>query len=296
MTISDLMPPHDSTFDSPWLKWGQAVVHTQALEVELETYARDAHSQPIATFRTEYHPKRHGIALITDEILVPFPPTWGLLLGDIANNYRSCLDQLAWALVTRGQTPPETLTGKEQRKIFFPIKKKRTEFKGELPTMLPGVRRADVAIVRRYQPYHRGSSRRHHSLVTLAEISNGDKHRTIQPVWDIPEFASVDITEARDCVVSERSSYAQKLPLKVDTEIVLIKVRKTGPNPEIDVEPDVTAQPALEQNIWLYEWLTRTKLLVFQILAEFSYPPEDLARIGIDWDRLDLDPALANHG
>lgn len=32
------------------------------------------------------------------------------MLGDIANDYRSAIDHLAWALVSRGRTPPALLT------------------------------------------------------------------------------------------------------------------------------------------------------------------------------------------
>jgi hypothetical protein len=41
----------------------------------------------------------------------------------------------------------------------------------------------------------------------------------------------------------------------------------------------------------LHDWLTKTKFLIFQILAEFSYPPNELVAVGVDWDKLNLDPA-----
>jgi len=67
------------------------------------------------------------------------------------------------------------------------------------------------------------------------------------------------------------------------------RANETGLNPQIDVNPDVTARPALEQNIWLDEWPAKTKALAFLPLAEFSLPPDGLvAGLGIDWDRLDL--------
>ena len=98
--------PPDPLFLGAWLKWGQAVVHTQTLEIDVETFSVAAHDKPLLTLRTEYHPKRHGFAVIVDSVVVPIPVRWGLLLGDIANNYRSSLDHVAWALVVRGSTPP----------------------------------------------------------------------------------------------------------------------------------------------------------------------------------------------
>ena len=131
--ISDLFPPHDPLFDSPWLKWGQAVVHTQALEANVETFAEEAHRQPLARHRVEYHPQRHGFAILVDEIFVQTPVRWGLLLGDVVNNYRSALDQLAWALVSRGRTPPDMLTKKKQKGIYFPLSVTREDFNAKIP-------------------------------------------------------------------------------------------------------------------------------------------------------------------
>src|ERR1700733_3265146 len=168
---------------------GKAVAHAQTLDVEVKAYSERAHTEPLASLRIEYNSKRHGFVLSINKILIPIPQRWGLMLGDIANNYRCALDHLAWALVPRGEKPPGTLSGNQRRKIGFPIKDLRSEFNGELRagTLLPGVRRADVAKVRSRQPYLRGTKgSRHHAFRVLADINVGDKHRTIQPVWDAP--------------------------------------------------------------------------------------------------------------
>ncbi len=111
---------HDPLFASPWLKWGRAAVHAQALHADLDTFGSDGGDQPTFAVRAEYQPKRHGFAVIVADI-DPMPPTWGLILGDVANNLRSALDQTAWAIVLRGRTPPDLLTAEQQRKIYFPI-------------------------------------------------------------------------------------------------------------------------------------------------------------------------------
>jgi hypothetical protein len=116
--------PHDPLFDSAWLKWGRALVHAQTLQAQLNAIGTDEGDEPTFTVRTDYQPKRHGFAVIIVDI-DPMPPIWGLLLGDIANNLRSALDQIAWAVVTRGRTPPETLSKGRRRQIYFPIGKDR---------------------------------------------------------------------------------------------------------------------------------------------------------------------------
>lgn len=96
------------------------MVHAQALQADLDTFGPHGNRNPTLAVRAEYEPKRHGFAIIITHI-DPTPVMWGLLLGDIANGLQSALDQIAWALVTRGTRPPHTLTGKQQRKIYFPI-------------------------------------------------------------------------------------------------------------------------------------------------------------------------------
>ena len=147
---------HDSRFDSAWLKWGWAVRHAESLQTEIGRAAEDADRQPLITTSSEYDSQRHSI-ILTVASIQPIPPTWGLRLGDVAHGFRNSLDHLAWALVQRGQT--HNLSAKQSRRVQFPIFMTRAEFNGSLKTNLPGVRLADIAKVRRCQPYHRGRVR-----------------------------------------------------------------------------------------------------------------------------------------
>ena len=65
------------------------------------------------------------------------------------------MDHLAWTLVNRGKTPASTLSPGAQKRIYFPIYEDRIKFNKAIPAKLPGVRRADLTVVRRYQPYQR---------------------------------------------------------------------------------------------------------------------------------------------
>ncbi len=278
--------PHDPLFESAWLKWGRAVVHAQTLKADVAAILSDVDSQPTFTVEAEYQPKRHGFSVVVTDI-DPMPPTWGLLIGDIANNVRSALDQIAWAIVTRGTTPPNTLPKKAQRKIYFPICKSPKEFNGSLPTKLPGATRADIARVRRYQPYkHARGIRAWYWTALLAKINTGDKHRTTEPVWALPIDTAIEVTHARDCVVPSRENRGKRKALKVDTELVLVRARKTGPNPHIEVIPHLSSEPTIQENLLLGEWLRITIFWAQLLLHEFSEMPPDIGRIGIDLDAL----------
>lgn len=271
---------HDPLFDSPWLKWGQAVVHAQTLEAEIDAFRTGSHPDPLLASRTEYHPKRHGFGVYADRV-VPMPMRWGLLVGDIANDFRCALDHLAWALVTRGKTPPNTLKPKAANQIYFPIYQDRREFNGSLPGKLPGVRRTDVAKVRRHQPYHYGARNRgRHCLTLLSALNNGDKHRTIQPVWNQPTRIDVAIRDLQDCVVPKLGFRRNPQPLEVGMEITFIRVRKMGSNPHIEVQMRVIAEPSLDNRVSVADWLAQCGGFIARLLVDFSEPPPELLELG----------------
>jgi hypothetical protein len=281
---------HDPLFDSAWFKWGQAIVHTQALAADIRARGGDGEADPPFGFWTKYEPKRHGISVVVGEI-EPIPVRWGLLLGDIANNYRAALDHLAWALVTRGQKPPGTgkLTRGQEKSVYFPIYEYRAEYNAQLAGKLPGVRRADAAKVRGRQPYHYGArARSRHALVLLAGINSGDKHRTIQPVWEQPTRVDIEVTDARDCTISNLGFRRNTKPLQVGTELAFIRTRKTGDNPDIDVKLNVAAMPSLNNRISIRDWLTACGGLIFNLLREFSEQPPGINEIGAHLVPFDL--------
>ena len=86
------------------------------------------------------------------------PASWGLLVGDIAFDYRCALDHLAWALVCRGTTPPSVLTQQQQKAVYVMVAKSRRQFNTSLARMLPGAQRRGIAKVRAIQPYHNGEN------------------------------------------------------------------------------------------------------------------------------------------
>jgi hypothetical protein len=278
------MPP-DLLFESAWLKWTQAILHSQTLDRDIAARISGGHADPVRAFHTEYHPKRHGFAIVVDDI-EPIPVKWRLLLGDIANNYRAALDHLAWALVTRGRTPPETgkLTARQEKAVYFPIYEKRVEFNAALPRLLPGVWRADIAKVRWCQSYHRGARTRWRSpLLQLVGINSGDKHRTIQPLWAFPSQIGIEVTDTRDCGLL-RQEHCRRLPnaLQVGAEVVFMRGRRMGRNPEIDVQLKVTAEPTIGQRISYQEWSAITGIALSKLLSLFSDQPASIHEVGAE--------------
>jgi hypothetical protein len=271
-------------FDSAWLKWGQAVLHAHDLYDKINTL--DLSGEDFCKIGTEYDAKRHCLSTRVAWIADPLP-TLSVTLGDVVNNYRSCLDHIAWTLVGRGTTPPMQLNDWEQAGIYFPICNTRDEFNASLVTItkkgrtvkrakLPGVRIADRAIVRRYQPYIRGKRNLDlHVLAALDTLARQDKHREIWPILVIPQGQGgfVLAWPPQDCTETRRPSSIKSLPLQVGTEIHCVYVCKTGPNPRMQVHPHLTVEPAITPRITVREWLAQTRGFIYGLLREFADPP-----------------------
>jgi hypothetical protein len=153
MSFGPFAGTYDSLFRGAWLKWAHGLGHAQALDADIEAFSFDGHRDPLLGVQADYDPRRRGFSVRATAI-APVPSRWGLMLGDVAHNYRSALDHIAWAVVCRGRKPPTVLTEGQQRAVQFPIADERAAFNSSLRSRLPGARRGDVGVIRRRQPYH----------------------------------------------------------------------------------------------------------------------------------------------
>lgn len=266
-------------FLDPWLKWGWATRRAAELKSDLDTWSADGTRQEPISHQAEYDARRHCIIWWITESS-GYPDRFGLQLGEVVHGYRSCLDHLAWALVKRGteaSRPDSELTS-----VYYPLATNAAEFTRQIaannrsPGKLPGVRRADLAIIRRYQPYSGGQrKRRWHCFTALHGMSNKDKHQTIQPVMPIPTGGAFDFSNPRDCEITRRIEKGRAVPLAVGTELTRVYVRKTGPRPRLELDYLVATKPTIPNGIGLYDWLDTTSRHIFELLNEFSgLPPQ----------------------
>jgi hypothetical protein len=270
-------------FDSAWLKWAWAVAEAKALHDDIDAFSEQIEADGFGTTRCDYQPQHHRFAVVIDSVMTELPPRWGLRLGNIVHNYRSCLDHIAWDVVCRGHRPPTTLTESQQRAVGFPISLKREDFNAALDVIsapkgrpkLPGVRRTDIARIHRYQPYHRRKGT--HALTLLDRLCRFDKHREIQPVAGFVFGGKLDITKHRDCVpgrTSRRNNPGSKL--EIGAKFAYVSVRETGPNPEMSVKAALSVKPIIDEGFWLNEWLAKAEWQVSVVLRQFSEPPQKL--------------------
>jgi len=70
----------DGLFDSAWLKWGGAVIHSHALQADIDAWAVDPNRETGFEITKRYDAKRHCVVLSVASI-DPLPIRWGLRLG-----------------------------------------------------------------------------------------------------------------------------------------------------------------------------------------------------------------------
>jgi hypothetical protein len=272
-------------FDSAWLKWGRAVVHTQTLEGQVARDMADFNARKSYTSRTEYDSKRHCVIarLVSVE---PLPPLIGLLIGDAANNFRACLDHLAWALVTT--RPKRPLKAEERERVYFPLARSQTAFDSHLVSGQLLTDR-DRSIIRRYQPFwHTVQSRPHpknkidlHCLLVMADVNREDKHRDIRPVWTAPQSGELYVGAITDCTITRIPTKARAVVLQPGAELHRVYVRRTGPNPDVYMEGKLGVEPLIDGRVTLWSWYTQTTAHIRDLLLRFSQPPKELLTLGI---------------
>lgn len=158
--------------------------------------------------------------------------------------------------------------------------RKRSDFNESLARNLPGVGRSDIARIRADQPYHHRRGQSRHNLVILNELNNHDKHRSIQPVWDVTTVLGMRISDLYDAADPRVRRFIRgPRQLQIGAELALIRVRKTGPQPRVSLTTAWTGVPAVTPGVSLTEWVDQTGRQIGILLGEFSEAPEHVQRV-----------------
>lgn len=113
------------------------------------------------------------IELVIDDVQ-DAPLELSILIGELAYNLRSCLDQLVWALISQnGNTPSE--------RSAFPVIFKTGTFPSLSDPRVRGVTSAQLSLIEALQPYH-AQNPSNSVLWSLHQSNNFDKHRLVLTV------------------------------------------------------------------------------------------------------------------
>jgi hypothetical protein len=235
------------------LKLARAHAHVDDLRAKIARANGGKH--PAIEFVREYEPDDHAI-VFKAKSLPQIPEDAGVLVGDAIHNYRCALDHLWWqlALDHLGREPSE----KEARSIQFPIIDPSANW--ATSRFLEHVERKAADHAKTFQLDH-GRDELH----ILNYLSNRDKHRLIQPTFYVPQgmmFRQPPISAYRDCLppaANDEFGFMRMVEFRTATpdigqEAMRINITPTGPNPDLDFDPEFTGDIAVGRN-WRMEWI-----------------------------------------
>jgi hypothetical protein len=164
--------------DGAQLKFDRACEHVDCLHAQVRAFLNKEHTQRVLD---EFQPQTGGyVRQIIDR--APTPPGWSILIGEIAYNFNSCLDHIAWQFAVAFSPTDNVEDGwNDTRAVSFPLFSDRRKYLGQLSSawrhkgLLPQHRR----LVRNAQPYQRRDAPETHSLWHLLCLSNIDKHQVL---------------------------------------------------------------------------------------------------------------------
>lgn len=99
------------------------------------------------------------------------PARLSILVGDCLHNLRSSIDHLAWQLVLANEEMPD-----EKTKFPIHLKRPRDNF---APLAVRGMSQAAITAIEKLQPFQAGERANQTALWFLHQLSNVDKHRTL---------------------------------------------------------------------------------------------------------------------
>jgi hypothetical protein len=201
-----------SGLTDPYLKLGRAKIHLDTLKREIDAFQS---GKPYEI--TSYDDPEWQLYVMTFR-LFDVPDDISLIAGDSLYCLRSCLDQIVWALAKRlGGIANPTYTQ-------FPVMEvDNSDLRKRFNSQTEGIPEIATDAIRRFQPYHRGTSYKSHPLWRLNALGNIDKHRRIpangsEMVVFFPnaarEFVSAEVVDDNHSRISVPLAHKDKLQLQ----------------------------------------------------------------------------------
>lgn len=261
--------------DGAWQKLEWAKCHVEELRGAIEE-AGDGNTNPV-TLSREYVPDERAV-VYRIKPAIEIGEDWPLLTGDALHNFRCALDYAWWQLACKhlGRTPTED----EAKRIQFPILKPGGTW--DARNHIPLVGKDAAKLAGRVQPDYSGYPKVGHPLGILNELSNKDKHRFPHIAIAVMDTMTATNTLHRgltDCVPDPRPMPDGGMaditidgdPSKSASDIVArVFVRPTGPNPDADLEAEITGYIAIGEGWNLMEALDEIGKAIAGVLTHIE--------------------------
>jgi hypothetical protein len=172
------------------------------------------------------------------EIFRPIPARISAIAGDILHNLRSSLDHFVTALVQQR----ESGEGRNAFPIYTSEKaliedvRDRPKKRGPGPLHGIAVDSDEWAFIERAQPYQRRDSPKAHPLAVLADLSNRDKHRILNPTYVAPA-APLKITWDPRAILAEQKNFIRAgVRHEHNAKLLWLRFDQRGANPNVRVD------------------------------------------------------------
>lgn len=172
-------------------------------------------------------------------VTTPVPLLWGVLVGEIAHDLRSSLDNLAWQLALLTTSTPSARTQ-------FPIALSYEEFHSKrgqaMIRNLTNDHRARIEALQPYNTVNRPEDFGPPALADLRIISNTDKHRVMNAT--VTRQAPEGRADFKPLIVRDAESFFDLVPFgggSVDgAELARMTLQGVGPDPKVEMEGGFT--------------------------------------------------------
>jgi hypothetical protein len=237
-----------------WAKLTRAQRHVDDLRHAILA-ACDGEGPPRVLATRRHFDAENNLVLWIAERVPDIGDDWGLMVGDAIHNMRCALDHLWWQLAIDhlGRKPTEA----EAREIQFPILTYSTAEKFRQHRYLKHVSPEVAERAERCQRFD-APDEEVLLLTILATLSNRDKHREIHPTLFVNTGSTIPIPDMRAFVDCELPNEVRDGMRHFEGQIIHpparpvvgdvvagISVTPTGPNPDVEVDADVTGEIVL---------------------------------------------------
>ena len=269
---------HKPDFRGAGLKRGRATKHVEVLEASIDEFMKSKRDS--VTEQLDLETRQPSYERITQNP----DDDWGLMIGDAAHNFRSCLDHIAWQLARITVDRPD-------KRLEFPIFKDRGAYfktaKGgglyKINELLP----KDQGIITDFQPHKRTQGPEQDPLWILYELRNIDTHRKLHTtVVSVPPpkdtFAVIrDVSKGTVQIGIRNGTDEPKWldrPIDLDRinwrtgTRITFQTKREGNFPGFVAINEIDSPPIHGQDVLALLWLVETR--VSEVLRRFEaeYP------------------------
>jgi hypothetical protein len=225
----------------------------------------------VVVLGTHYDADTKTYSVYAEEV-PEIPLAWAVLLEETVHNLRTALDFVVFELAVLDLDGAEPPGGK----TAFPLAFDKTNFDAFAPRLLEGLTGPHREMIERMQPYHAPHGRDSSAFKILDDLANDNKHRLLQGVFLTAESGGLQIpTHGHNCrVVRQQIHNPIGRPLEPGTPLATLVLEVTGPDPEVDVQGDITVAITLRDGTKVLDLLnaaaTSLQNVLNEVLPEFE--------------------------